>query len=105
MYLQRDNRIQAHFITCFIFLVIYRLLEKKLYEKFTCNEVISELREMNFYEIPYEGYVPTYIRRDLTDVLHDAFGLHTDYQIVISRMMKNMSKTTKNQKKHSLLSK
>lgn len=79
VYLQRDDRIQAHFITCFISLMIYRLLEKKLEEKFTCNQIISELRDMNFYEIKGEGYVPTYIRTDFTDTLHDAFGFRTDY--------------------------
>ena len=95
VYLQRDDRIQAHFTTCFISLIIYRLLEKTLNENFTCSEIVSGLRGMNFYEIPYEGYVPTYMRSDLTDSLHDAFGFHTDYQIVNSKMMKNIFKTTK----------
>ena len=35
VYLQRDDRIEAHFTTCFISLMIYRLLEKKLEEKFS----------------------------------------------------------------------
>lgn len=95
VYLQRDDRIQAHFTTCFISLMIYRLLEKKLNEKFTCNEIISGLKEMNFFEIPYEGFVPTYTRSDLTDALHDVFGFHTDYQIVNSKIMKNIFKITK----------
>ena len=95
VYLQREDRIQAHFTTCFISLMLYRLLEKKLNEQFTCNEIISELREMNFYEIPYEGFVPTYTRSDLTDALHDTFGFHTDYQIVNNKMIKKIYKTTK----------
>ncbi|MCK5775391.1 MAG: IS1634 family transposase [Bacteroidales bacterium] len=95
VYLQRDDRIQAHFTTCFISLMIYRILEKKLNETFTCNEIVSQLREMDFQEIPYEGYVPTYTRSDLTDALHDAFEFHTDYQIVSSKIMKNILKVTK----------
>jgi transposase len=95
VYLQRDDRIQAHFTTCFISLMIYRILERKLNEKFTCNEIVSQLREMNFHEIPYEGYVPTYTRSDLTDALHDTFEFHTDYQIVNNKMMKNILKVTK----------
>lgn len=95
VYLQRDDRIRAHFMTCFLSLMVYRLLEKKLGERFTCNEIISELRAMNFLEIPYEGYVPTYTRNDVTDALHDAFGFHTDYQIVNNKKMKKILKDTK----------
>jgi transposase len=97
VYLSNDDRIEAHFITCFISLVIYRLLEKRLDEKFTCHEIISELREMNFKEIKGEGFEPIYTRTDFTDTLHDAFGFHTDYQIVTSKQMKKISKATKRQ--------
>lgn len=98
VYLQRDDRIRAHFTTCFISLMIYRLLEKKLEEKFTCSDIVSGLRDMNFYEIKNEGYVPTYTRTDFTDTLHDAFGFRTDYQIVNIKQMKKFFKDTKNQK-------
>nr|WP_330382055.1 IS1634 family transposase [Thermotalea metallivorans] len=90
VYLSNDDRIKAHFITCFISLIIYRLLEKKLQEKFTCHEIISGLRGMNFLEVKGEGYVPTYTRTDFTDALHDAFGFRTDYQIVSINMIKKI---------------
>lgn len=70
VYLSRDDRIKAHFTTCFISLIIYILLEKKLDEKYTCSEIISGLRDMNFYEIKGDGYIPTYTRTDFTDSLH-----------------------------------
>ena len=95
VYLRDDDRIEAHFITCFISLIIYRFLEKRLEEKFTCHEIIKELREMNFKEIKDEGYEPIYTRTDFTDALHDAFGFNTDYQIVTTKRMKKIFKTTK----------
>lgn len=95
VYLSNDDRIEAHFITCFISLIIYRFLEKRLHEVFTCHEMISELREMNFKEIKGEGYEPIYTRTDFTDALHEAFGFHTDYQIVTNSMMKKIFKETK----------
>lgn len=95
VYLQRNDRIQAHFTTCFISLIIYRLLEKRLAEKYTSNEIISGLRNMNFYEIKGEGYIPTYTRTDFTDALHDTFGFRTDYQIVNDKQMKKILKSTK----------
>lgn len=95
VFLSRDDRIIAHFMTCFISLIIYRLLEKKLGEKYTCNEILTKLKDMNFYEIKGEGYIPTYTRDDLTDDLHEAFGFRTDYQIVSKKQMKNIFKVTK----------
>jgi transposase len=95
VYLRNDDRIEAHFITCFISLIIYRFLEKRLKEQFTCSEIISELREMNFTEIPGEGYVPIYTRSDFTDALHEAFRFRTDYQIVTKNVMKKIFRDTK----------
>ena len=95
VFLSRDDRIQAHFMTCFISLIIYRLLEKKLGEKYTCHDILKNLKEMDFYQIKGEGYIPTYSRNDLTDDLHEAFGFRTDYQIVSNQQIKNIFKTTK----------
>ncbi|MDD3314528.1 MAG: IS1634 family transposase [Syntrophaceticus sp.] len=95
VYLSRDDRIEAHFMTCFIALVIYRLLEKKLKDKYTCHEIIDGLRGMNFLEAKAGGYIPTYTRTDFTDDLHEAFGFRTDYEIVNTRKMKSIFKSTK----------
>ena len=95
VYLKRDDRIEAHFTTCFISLLIYRILEKRLDEKFTCSQTIKELRNMNLLEIPHEGYIPTYTRTDFTDALHDSFGFRTDFQIIPIKHMKNIFKLSK----------
>lgn len=96
VYLSRNDRIQAHFTTCFLALVLYRHLEKRLGEKFTSHDIISSIRNMNFNHIPNEGYVPTYMRTDLTDALHDEFGFRTDTEIVSLKKMKKIFKSTKN---------
>ena len=96
VYLSRDERIQAHFTTCFLSLVVYRYLEKALDSKFTACEIIKGLRDMNFYEVPGEGLIPTYERNDFTDTLHDSFGFRTDYQILKMKQVKNILKITKN---------
>jgi len=95
VYLKNDDRIKAHFTTCFLALAIYRYLEKRLEEKFTSSDIISQLRGMDFYSLPGEGYVPTYTRTDLTDTLHESFGFRTDYQIVTEKQMKKIFKDTK----------
>ena len=95
VYLKRDDRIKAHFTTCFVALTLFRYLEKRLDNKYTSSEIIHCLKDMNFYSIPGEGYVPTYTRTDLTDDLHKAFGFNTDYQIVRLKNMKKIFKDTK----------
>jgi transposase len=95
VYLSREDRIKAHFTTCFMSLIIYRLLEKKLGNKFTFSEVINGLREMNFYEIKGEGYIPTYTRTDFTDAIHESFAFRTDYEIIKKTQMKKILNTTK----------
>jgi transposase len=95
VYLSRDERIKAHFTTCFLSLVVYRYLEKALGSKFTTCEMIKGLRDMNFYKVPGEGLIPTYIRNDFTDALHDSFGFRTDYQILKTKQVKNILRITK----------
>ena len=82
VYLSRDDRIKAHFTTCYLALVLFRYLEKSLDYKYTYSEIISNLRNMNFYKINSERYISTYTRTEFTDTLHENFGFRTDYQII-----------------------
>ena len=95
VYLSKEDRIMAHFTTCFTALVIYRILEKKLNEKYTCEEIMKTLRTMDMMIAPGEGYIPTYTRTDLTDTLHETFGFRTDYQIISQKNMRKILNQTK----------
>jgi transposase len=97
-YVYTDARIKAHFMTCFLALIIFRYLEKKLEYKYTCEEILDTLRDMNFLKATGEGYIPTYTRTELTDCLHEAFGFRTDYQIVSEKQMKKIFRETKMKK-------
>ena len=95
VYLSRDDRITAHFTTCFLSLVLLRFLEKRLGENYSSSQIINCLREMNFMESIGNGYIPTYTRTDLTDDLHDKFGFRTDYEIVTNNSLKKILKKIK----------
>lgn len=95
VYLKRKDRIVAHFITCFIALILYRYLEKKLGNRYTCSQILDTLQEMNFMKYEGKGYQPTYTRTELTDALHEAFGFCTSKQIVPIKKMKNICSVTK----------
>ena len=96
VYLSRDDRITAHFTTCFLALVIHRYLEKELEEKYTATQIIDTLRNMNLLKTDECAYIPTYTRTELTDLLHEKFNFRTDYEIIEHKHMKKILKFSKN---------
>lgn len=99
VYVKRQDRILAHFITCFISLIIYKYLEKKLGEKYTINQILSTIQEMDFVKYEGKGYQPVYTRTEVTDALHEAFRFCTSKQIVPTSKMRNICSQTKHVKK------
>ena len=98
VFLQRDDRIKAHFLTCFLALILYKYLAKKVNRggrHFSPDEIISTLRDMNFVSVAGEGYIPAYTRTDLTNNLHGSAGFRTDTQIVSKQRMKTIISLTK----------
>ena len=95
VYLSRDDRIIAHFTTCFLSLVLHRYLEKELKEKYTASEIIETLRNMNLTKATLEGYIPSYTRTDLTDLLHETFDFRTDYEIIENKNIKKILRKIK----------
>ena len=98
VYLSRDDRITAHFTTCFLALVLHRYLEKELEEKYTATQIIDTLRNMNLIKHNEDGYIPVFTRTDITDSLHKKFDFRIDYEIVNKKNLKNILKKIKNQK-------
>lgn len=95
VFLSRDDRIKAHFITCFLALFLFRNLEKRIDENYTAHEIINTLQNMTFTEVPREGYIPTYKRTNITDSLHEAFGFCTDYEFMSLSNFRKIFKLTK----------
>jgi len=98
VFLKRDDRIKAHFLTCFLSLLIYKYVAKKVNRgknHFSAEEIIGTLKEMNFTLVPGEGYIPTYTRTQLTNNLHGSAGFRTDYQIVTRAAMKKIISQSK----------
>ena len=96
IHLSREDRIKAHFLSCFISLLIYRILENKLNYKYTNNQIIEKLKDMEVYEEKGSGYSPAYVRDDLTDDLHELFGFRTDFEIVTYENFKKIFTQIKN---------
>jgi transposase len=95
VYLSRNERIKAHFRTCFIALLVYRLLERKLGSKYTCEEIVTTLKTMRVTKAKDLGYIPSYTRSELTDTLHETSDIRSDYEIIREKSMKGIIRKSK----------
>ena len=95
VYVHREDRIQAHFLLCFLSLLVYRLLEKKLGGTYTCSEILDTLRSFKFADVQGQGFMPVYEVTALTDRLHELLGFATDYEFLTKSRMKTIEKLSK----------
>lgn len=95
VYLSREDRIKAHFLTCFLALLHCRLLKRSLKSPCTTEQLLQILKSMNFADIEEQGFMPLYERQTITDELHEACGFRTDYQFLTKRKMKEIQKKSK----------
>ena len=96
VYVRREDRIKSHFMTCYISLLLYRLLEKKLGDIYTTDQILETLRSMQMTLLnTSSGYIPSYTRTELTDALHKTFDFRTDYELITKASMRTLIKDTK----------
>lgn len=78
---QKDDRIIAHFMTCYTALLIQRIMEVKLNQDgrhFTTGEIIENLKNMNVVNNHDLYYQATYTSSKICDALNETFGLELD---------------------------
>lgn len=97
-YHRTDKAIKAHFAICFIALFIYRVLEHRLDESFTTDQIMDTLRGMEALLIPSEGYVPTFKRTEITDRMFEKSGFRLDTEIIMLKKLKSIIAMTKSPK-------
>ncbi|MDF0485549.1 transposase [Oscillospiraceae bacterium KA00274] len=103
VFLQNDDRILAHFLTCFLALQIFKIFLAKVKSSLPKNSApispkcaISQLKKMSLHIIPNEGYTPNYTRTDITDAFHKAFYFRTDFKgITVGDLRKIINLTRK----------
>lgn len=95
VYVQRQDRIKAHFLVCFLALLLYRCLEKKLDKQYTCAEILDTLRKFAFADVMGQGFMPAYEVTKLTDELHRISGFDTDFEFITKSKMRSIQKKSK----------
>jgi len=68
VYLSRKEHIEAHFLTCFISLVIARILEKKLNGKHSVGKILNSLNKASCSHIKENYYLFDYYDEVLEDI-------------------------------------
>lgn len=94
VYVKTKESIEAHFLICFLALLIYRILENKLDNQFTCREIVNTLR----IQKENIAYSPNYAKAKITDAIHRKFGFRTDYEAIEYSDLKKILKKIKKQK-------
>lgn len=90
VYLKNDDRIKAHFTTCFLSLLIYRILEYKLNYKFSSSNIISTLQNMNCVKIDGLGFKQIYANNELANALCEKFNIKINEEFIGNKKMKNL---------------
>ena len=88
VYLNREDRIKAHFLTCFLALLYFRLLNRSLKGTYTTEQLLRTLKDIKFADIEEQGFMPVYERQEITDDLHETCRFRTDYPFITKRKMK-----------------
>lgn len=74
VYVRKENSIRAHFLTCFIALLMVRLLEKKIDHKLNHSEIANALQSAMAAEVD-DGIYKNIVSSKAMDVMGKTLGL------------------------------
>ena len=74
VYVWTREHIEAHFLTCFVSLLIVRLLEVKTNKKYSIDNIINSLNELTCTNLKADTYIIN-TRNEITTDLSNQFGL------------------------------
>ena len=74
VFVHKEGSIEAHFLSCFVALLLLRLLEKKINESTPVESIVDSLRKANLAQLPDGNYMTIYCDRTIKN-LGDVLGL------------------------------
>lgn len=77
VYVWTPEHIEAHFLTCFVALVILRLLEEKLERKFSPDKIVESLKKYTSSNIEHDIYLQNNFD-DIIEMLSKMYNLNLD---------------------------
>jgi len=90
VYVWTKEHIEAHFLICFISLVIIRLLEKDLNNKYYSERIINSLKNLNITKLEHDIYIQNY-SDEITKELSNIYSINYDNKYIsLSNLKKNL---------------
>jgi len=89
VFLSREERINAHILTCFIALVILRLIQKKTDYAFSPDQIISCLNNIGC-SLEHENVYLLDFRSSISDAIGKAFGIDFTKKRLLLNKIKNI---------------
>ncbi len=96
VYVSREDRIHSHFLTCFISLLIVRILEHELGHTYSSQQIITSLRKANVVELNSTTFKTVYYDEVLKS-LYDTMGVEFGRNIYRRADLRTMIAETKKQ--------
>jgi transposase len=97
VYVSRKDRINSHFLTCFISLLIVRILEHELDHEFSSEQIISSMRKANLDQLHPTTFKTLYydnVLKRMKETLHIEFGMNLYTRAAIRNMLAATKKTS-----------
>ena len=91
VWVSRKDHIESHFLTCFIALVLIRLIEKKLDNKYSFEKIIESIRNYISINIEHDLYIQSF-RNEVIDDFEEKFNIE------LSKKFKTLSEIKKDLK-------
>ena len=89
VYLSKNEHIEAHFFTCFVSLIILRILEKKLDGLYSPRKIIDTLNNYSCSHIQDNYYLFDY-RDEIIEDIEGIFGVDFSPKIMSRKKIKNI---------------
>ena len=91
VYVSTADHIESHFLTCFISLVIIRLIERKLNNKYSYNKIIDSIRNYTSNHIEHDIYMQNYTDEVIKEI-EEVFNIDLSRKYLTLSEIKKISK-------------
>ena len=94
IYLSRHDRIETHFLICFIALTIIRIVQHKLGGKYSANHIIETLRRIECTRVDKNLYIFDYVD-EISLAMKDTLGIDFSKEFLTLKEIKNILASSK----------
>lgn len=77
-----EANLVAHFLTSFLSIIIFKVLNSKFDNKYWYYEILNFLEKLNFYHVPNEGWIPLFDSNETVKNLQSYLDINIDSSFI-----------------------